>query len=380
MQQNWFKTTRIFYFLRRHETEIKGALPASGISIGPARLSAEETAQIQGEISISTFELLAANLNSRGHKVFAPWTQVEKHKENKLNDRVFVHEAEGVTGCKGEKKRCKMTIIVQDMLTLLSSELEVRQSNGDLIQEFRLRDAPSNCEYLDLPIALSQDGGQGSVKSFFHLVGVKGACSAFKARVPWMYEQASPRQKDKPNDEVANWLKAIELTDGWNDMNDLGVIKVMGSYCTVPWLSIPPGEIPLVHALAQDIQAVYSHRKGERFFSASQSEKMRLFCLHGSLVLLQEKNTCIGVRFVSQKLAGEPLDVIYSFKQPVKIDNDLCGRLKVIKFKVRVMICTDLLSLCAGLSCENEAPVICCICDLSPAEFKRDARNPTSPF
>ena len=107
-----------------------------------------------------------------------------------------------------------MTIIVQDMLTLLSSELEVRQSNGDLIPEFRLRDAPSNCEYLDLPIALSQDGGQGSVKSFFHLVGVKGACSAFKARVPWMYEQASPRQKDKPNDEVANWLKAIELTDG----------------------------------------------------------------------------------------------------------------------------------------------------------------------
>ena len=182
-------------FLRRHATKIKEALPSAQIDVGPARLTAEETAQIQAGMSKSNYPTLAAQLNSKGHRIFASWNQVQQVKEDNMNDRVFVLETVGVTGNKGKEEDCKMIIISQDVLALLSSELEVRLKNGDLISDFRLRDSPMVADVHDLPIALSQDSGQGSVKAFIHLVGVRGSCSAFKSRIPWMYDQASPIQK-----------------------------------------------------------------------------------------------------------------------------------------------------------------------------------------
>jgi hypothetical protein len=53
-------------------------------------LTAIETAQIQAEMSKSGFQRLAAELNSKGFKIFAPWNQVQQLKEENFNDRVFV--------------------------------------------------------------------------------------------------------------------------------------------------------------------------------------------------------------------------------------------------------------------------------------------------
>ena len=163
-------------------------------------------------------------------------------------------------------------------------------------------------------------------------------------------------------------------------MNELGVIQLDKRFCAVPWLAIPPGEIPFVHALHQDIEAIKSHRSGERNLSVSQSEARRAACVHGSLVFLRESNMCEGVRFVSEEVPGTTVDVIYSFKRPVKLDPNHIGMENVRKFRVRVMICSDLLSFCAGAGCENESPFICCLCDRSPSDFKKDSQNPDAPL
>jgi hypothetical protein len=367
-------------FLRRHASEIKEALPAAHIEVGPARLNAEETAQIQAGMSKSNYQSLAAQLNSRGHRVFAPWNQVKQLKEDNMNERVFVFETVGVSGTKGKEEECKMIVATQDVLTLLASELEVRLKNGDLISDFRLRDFPVDADFHDLPIALSQDSGQGSVKAFIHLVGVRGSCSAFKSRIPWMYDQASQTQKRKPNDAPSNWKKAIAETDGWTDMNELGVIQLEKRFCVVPWLAIPSGAIPYVYALRQDIEALKSHRCGERIISVSQSEARRAACVRDSLVFLLEGNLCLGVRFVSEEVPGISVDVAYSFKRPVEVDPRHLGMANVRKYKVRAMICTDLLSFCAGAGCEHESPFICCLCNQSPSEFKKDSQNPDAPL